>query len=57
MKIRTTIALVGAVALVGYYLTAAFIVARTGSTAGISDLARGAAQIITALLCGGDNSQ
>ncbi|WP_342314730.1 hypothetical protein LIX17_26165 (plasmid) [Mycobacterium avium subsp. hominissuis] len=56
MNIWTTIAIVGVVAIVGYYMTAAFIVARTGSTAGIGDLARGAAQIITALFSRGGDS-
>lgn len=56
MNIWTTIAIIGVVAIVGYYLTAAFIVARTGSSAGIGDLARGAAQIISALFSwDGDN--
>lgn len=56
MNIWTTTAIVGVVAIVGYYLTAAFIVARTGSSAGIGDLAQGAAQIITALFSGDGDS-
>ena len=56
MNIWATIAIVGVVAIVGYYLTAAFIVAKTGSTAGIGDLARGAVQIVTALFSSGDDS-
>lgn len=38
-----------AVAIVGFYATAAFIVAKTGSTEGISDLGKSVARIIRAL--------
>ncbi|GAB7065988.1 hypothetical protein JCM12141A_02770 [Mycolicibacterium hodleri] len=55
MNIWATIAIVGVVAIVGFYLTAVFIVARTGSTAGIGDLGRGAAEIVAALFSWGDD--
>lgn len=55
MNIWATIAIVGAVAIVGFYLTAVFIVAKTGSTAGIADLGRGAAEIVAALFSWGDD--
>lgn len=54
MSISTAVMIVGTVALVGYFLTAAYIVHRTGSTAGISVLARGTASILRALLGRGD---
>lgn len=54
MNITTAVMIVGIVAIVGFFLTAAYIVDRTGSTAGISDLARGTASILRALLRRGD---
>lgn len=57
MNIYTVLAIVGVVALVGYYSTAAFIVATTGSTAGIADLAKGAARILAALLGSSANEE
>ncbi|MBY0291300.1 MAG: hypothetical protein K2X52_29795 [Mycobacteriaceae bacterium] len=50
MKIVTATMVLGIVAIVGYYLTAAFIVHQTGTTAGVLDLAHGAALILRALL-------
>lgn len=54
MDIVTAVVIVGLVVIVGFYLTAAFIVSRTGSTAGISDLGKGAARILRALFSRGD---
>jgi hypothetical protein len=50
VKIVTATMVLGIVAIVGYYLTAAFIVHQTGTTAGVLDLAHGAALILRALL-------
>lgn len=50
VNLFTVLAIVGVVAVVGYYSTAAFIVAKTGSTAGIADLGKGAARILSVLL-------
>ncbi|BBN50938.1 hypothetical protein JPH1_54130 (plasmid) [Mycobacterium avium subsp. hominissuis] len=50
VNIYTALAIVGVVAVLGYYCTAAFIVAKTGSTAGITDLGKGAARILGALV-------
>jgi hypothetical protein len=46
VNIVTATMILGIVAVVGYYLTTAFIVHRTGTTAGITDLAHGTARIL-----------
>lgn len=53
MDIVTAVTIVVIVAVVGFFLTSAYIVRRTGSTAGISDLARGTADILRAGFNGG----
>lgn len=50
MNIYTAITIVGVVTITGYYTTAAYIVAKTGTTNGITQLANGAARILRALL-------
>ncbi|EHB48882.1 hypothetical protein MycrhDRAFT_5723 [Mycolicibacterium rhodesiae JS60] len=48
--------IIAVVAIVGFYLTAAFIVAKTGSTEGLADLGKAAAAILRVLFSkpGGD---
>lgn len=54
VNIVTAVMIVGLVSIVGFYLTAAFIVARTGSSTGISDLGQGAARILRVLFSRGE---
>lgn len=50
MSTTTAAVLIGAVALVGFYLLAAYIVYTTGTTAGIADIGRTIAAIVSALI-------
>lgn len=56
MNIWTTITILGAIAIAGYYITAAYIITTTGTTNGIRDLAQGAAEILTALFTTADDN-
>ena len=48
MGTNTTIVLL--VAIIGFYLLAAYIVCKTGATSGIADIGRAAAAIIAAII-------
>lgn len=45
----TAIVVIGAVAIVGFYLLAGYVVYKTGGTDGIADIGRAVADIISAL--------
>lgn len=49
MSATTAAVLIVAVALVGFYLLAAYIVYTTGTTAGIADIGRAIAAIVSAV--------
>lgn len=48
MSTQTAAVLIAAVALIGFYLLAGYIVHQTGTTTGIADVGRAVAEIISA---------